>query len=72
MLAWKAHFFELGFSLQYIENMNYDDYEELIEGFSYKNKSSSRGKNYFATSDGELCDTHKQMIKNRKKLHGEK
>lgn len=70
MLAWKAHFFELGFSLQYIESMNYEEYEELIEGFSYKNKSRS-GKKYFADSDGELCDTHKKMINKRKKLHGE-
>ena len=67
MLAWKAHFFELGYSLEYINSMNYDEYIELIEGYSYKNKSSRTGKQYFATSNGELSDTHKQMIKNRDK-----
>ena len=65
---WGAKFFEYGFSAEYIEHMNYWDYIELIEGTSLLNRASSKGgKKYFASSNGELSDTHKQLIKNRNK-----
>jgi len=70
MLEWEAHFFSLGFTLEYINTLIYWDYLELTSGMvSIQNKSSSKSGKYFA-SGGELSDTHKQMIKNRKKLHG--
>ena len=64
---WSARFFEMGYDADYIEHLNYWHYLELIEGFSLLSKAqSSGGRKYFAKSNGELSDTHKQMIKNRK------
>ena len=70
MLEWEAHFFSLGYRLEYIKSISYWEYLELIKGMvDVQKKSSGKSGKYFA-SGGELTDTHRQMIKNRKKLHG--
>jgi len=63
MEYWIAHFFESGHSLDYIFNMSYFDYLEIIDCFKTKNEISTGKK-----QSKELRPVQKNAIMEAKKL----